>query len=88
MQADAVLLEAGAGMLGRWSADRNSSAAADAVIDPRIVHHRLQPEEWQQLSVKCAGALDAVRKICAMPLTSINSPLLAISDNVYRQHTK
>jgi len=57
MQADAALLEGGTGVLGRWSADRYTSAAADAVIDPLVVHHPLQPKERQQLAVEFAGAL-------------------------------
>ncbi len=79
MQADALLLEGGARMLRRRRADADRGAAADAVIGRLGIDHRLQPEKRQQLAVEFAGRskFDAVRKICAMPLISMVSPLAA-----------
>src|SRR4051812_2080719 len=57
MQADALLRERGAGMLGRWRADPDRGPSADAVIGGVGVDHRLQPEKRQQFSVELARAL-------------------------------
>jgi hypothetical protein len=58
MQADAVLLERGARMLGRRRADRDRGAATDTVIHLVAVDHRLQPKKRQQLSIEFARAFE------------------------------
>src|SRR5882757_3919935 len=52
MQADALLLESSTGVLGRWRADADRGAAADAVICRFGIDDRLQPEKRQQLAVE------------------------------------
>ena len=80
MQADALLLEGRAGMLRRRRADADRGAAADAIERRLGIDHRPQPEKRQQLAVERAerSKFEAVRKICAMPLTSIVSPFVGI----------
>src|SRR5216683_4177960 len=55
VQADAILLERGAGVLGRRRSDRDRGATADAIIDGVGVDDRLQPKKRQQLAVEFAG---------------------------------
>jgi hypothetical protein len=45
MQADALLFEGSAGVLGRRRADPDCGAATDAIIRRRGVDDRFQPEE-------------------------------------------
>ena len=61
MQADAILFERSASMLGRRRADRNGGASADAVIDFIAIEHRLQPKKRQQLAVEFARAFEIRR---------------------------
>ena len=61
MQADALLFEGGACMLGRRRADPDRGAAADAVIGRFGVDDRLQPEERQQLAIEFARTLEIRR---------------------------
>src|SRR6266852_1611320 len=58
MQADALLLERGACVLGRRRADPDRRASADAVISCVGVDDRLQPEKRQQLAIERAGAFE------------------------------
>ena len=58
MQADALLLEGGACVLGRRRADPDRGAAADAVIGRVGIDDGLQPEKRQQLAIEFAGALE------------------------------
>src|SRR6266571_3856339 len=55
VQADALLLERGALMLGRWRADPDRGASADAVIGGLGIDDGFQPEERQQLAIEFAG---------------------------------
>jgi len=57
MQADAILLERRAGVLGRRRSDRDCGATADAIIDGVGVDDRLQPKKRQQLAVEFAGCV-------------------------------
>ena len=54
VQADALLLECGTGMLGRWRADPDGRASADAVIGGVGVDDRLQPKKRKQLAIELA----------------------------------
>src|SRR5712675_172560 len=65
MQADAILLERGTGVLGRRRVDPDRRAPADALITCLGIDDGLQPEKRQQLAVE-RSKFDAVRKICAM----------------------
>src|SRR5450631_60985 len=58
VQADAVLLERSAGVLGRRRPDRDRGAAADAIIDGVGIDDRLQPKKRQQLAVEFAGTFE------------------------------
>ena len=62
MQADALLLERSAGVLGRRRADPDCGAAADAVIRRLGVDDGLQPEKRQQLAIEFAGAFGNSRR--------------------------
>jgi len=55
VQADAALVEPLRRAAGRPSADTEPGPAADAVVGPAGVHHRLQPQERQKLAVESAG---------------------------------
>ncbi len=61
MQADAILVERGACVLGRGRADRNRGSAAYAVIHRVVVNHGFQPEKRQQFSIEFARALEIRR---------------------------
>jgi hypothetical protein len=57
VQADAILLERRAGVLGRRRPDRDRGATADAIIDGVGVDDRLQPTKRQRLAVEFAGCV-------------------------------
>ena len=61
VQADAALLEGGAGVFGRGLADPERGASADAVEEFIAVDHRPQAEIRQQLAVEFAGAFEIRR---------------------------
>ena len=56
MQADALLFERRAFVLGGRRADADRGAAADAIISRLGIDHGLHPEERQQFTIKFAGA--------------------------------
>ena len=58
VQADAVLLERSASVLGRRRPDRDRGAAADAIVDGVGIDDRLQPQKRQQLAVEFAGTFE------------------------------
>jgi hypothetical protein len=62
MQADALLLEGGTGVLGRWGADADRGAPTDAVIRRLGIDDRLQPEKRQQLAVKFPRTFENSRR--------------------------
>jgi len=61
MQADAILLECGTGVLWRRGADRDCRATADAIIDCVGIDDRLHAEKRQQLAVELTGAFEIRR---------------------------
>lgn len=94
VQADTILLERSTGVLGRRRPDRDCGATADAIIDGVGIDDRLQPKisprSAQETAAACSrirrvrSKFDAVRKICAMPLTSIDFPFVSENDIGYR----
>src|SRR3981189_554764 len=58
VQADAILLERGTGVLGRRRVDPDRRAPADAVITCLGIDDGLQPEKRQQLAVELTGAFE------------------------------